>query len=247
MLLKNKTAVITGCNRGIGKKILEVFSANAAEIFACVRKKEQKFLDFCDDLSKKNNSKIYPIELDLENPESIEKSAKKILESKDKIDILINNAGIIQNALFQMTRQDDLKKIFEINFFSVSNFTQKILKGIIKSKKGSIVYISSTSGIDNNLGRNAYSSSKAATISQAQTLSKEVGRFNIRVNTIAPGLTNTDMMKDNTPEGILNDVISNLSLKRIGETEEIANVALFLSSDLSSYLTGQTLRVDGGM
>ena len=247
MLLKNKTAVITGCNRGIGKKILEVFSANSAEIFACVRKKEQKFLDFCDDLSKKNNSKIYPIELDLENPESIEKSAKKILESKDKIDILINNAGIIQNALFQMTRQDDLKKIFEINFFSVSNFTQKILKGIIKSKKGSIVYISSTSGIDNNLGRNAYSSSKAATISQAQTLSKEVGRFNIRVNTIAPGLTNTDMMKNNTPENVLNDVVSNLSLKRVGETEEIANVALFLSSDLSSYLTGQTLRVDGGM
>ena len=97
------------------------------------------------------------------------------------------------------------------------------------------------------MGRNAYSSSKAATISQAQTLSKEVGRFNIRVNTIAPGLTNTDMMKNNTPENVLNDVVSNLSLKRVGETEEIANVALFLSSDLSSYLTGQTLRVDGGM
>ena len=243
--LENKVAIITGASRGIGKSIAEKISEAGAHA-VCVSRNKDDLQKISKELESAGHS-ASSYACDVSSLDDFKQLTDDTISKHGKIDILINNAGIIQNALFQMTRQDDLKKIFEINFFSVSNFTQKILKGIIKSKKGSIVYISSTSGIDNNLGRNAYSSSKAATISQAQTLSKEVGRFNIRVNTIAPGLTNTDMMKDNTPEGILNDVISNLSLKRIGETEEIANVALFLSSDLSSYLTGQTLRVDGGM
>ena len=146
-----------------------------------------------------------------------------------------------------MTSSNSLKKIFDINYFSLTEFTQIILKGIIKNKKGSIVYISSTSGIDNNIGRNAYSSTKAAVISQAHTLSRELGRLNIRVNSIAPGLTDTDMMRKNTPENILKEVVNNLSLKRKGTTLEIANTALFLASDLSSYITGQVIRVDGGM
>jgi 3-oxoacyl-[acyl-carrier protein] reductase len=146
-----------------------------------------------------------------------------------------------------MTSSNSLKKIFDINYFSLTEFTQIILKGIIKNKKGSIVYVSSTSGIDNNIGRNAYSSTKAAVISQAHTLSRELGRLNIRVNSIAPGLTDTDMMRKNTPENILKEVVSNLSLKRKGTTLEIANTALFLASDLSSYITGQVIRVDGGM
>ena len=109
------------------------------------------------------------------------------------------------------------------------------------------LYIASTSAQDNTIGRNAYSSTKAAIISQAHTLSREVGRFNIRVNSVSPGLTETEMMKKNTPEKTLNDVLANLSLKRIAAPEEIAKVVLFLSSDLSSYVTGQNIRVDGGM
>ena len=142
---KNKTAVITGCNRGIGKKILEVFSNNSAKIFACVRNNDTQFKDYCKKLSEKNNSEIYPVTLDLGSSETIDEAAKSILKSSDNIDILINNAGIIQNSLFQMTKGSDLKKIFEINFFSLKNFTQKIIKGMVKNKKGSIVYISSTS------------------------------------------------------------------------------------------------------
>ena len=146
-----------------------------------------------------------------------------------------------------MTTKENLKKIFEINYFNTTIFTQKLLKLIIKNKKGSIVYISSSSALDNNYGRNVYSSSKSAILSQSQTLSREVGRFNIRVNSIAPGLTNTDMMSKNTPENTKEKVISELSLNRVASPEEIANVALFLASDLSSYITGQTIRVDGGM
>ena len=116
-----------------------------------------------------------------------------------------------------------------------------------KQKNGSIIYISSSSAIDGNIGRNAYSSSKAAIISQAKTLAREIGKMKIRVNVIAPGLTETDMMKNNTPKKIQDEVINQTSLNRIGTPEDIANVALFFASDLSKYVTGQTLRVDGGI
>jgi len=118
---------------------------------------------------------------------------------------------------------------------------------MIKNKKGNIIYVSSSSAIDGNEGRSAYSSSKAALNAQAKVLSKELGIYNVRVNAIAPGLTDTDMMKKNTQEKVINDVISLTSLKRVGKPEEIANVVLFLASELSSFITGQVLRVDGGM
>ena len=247
MLLKEKTAVITGCNRGIGKSILENFAKNQSNIFGCVRKIDDNFKKLVEELQKKYNVKIIPVEIDISDVESIELGVKKIQNTGIPIDILVNNAGIIENSIFQMTSMKNLKSIFEINFFNQTKFTQLILKQIIKNKKGSIIYISSSSGLDNNYGRNAYSSSKAAVISQAQTLSREIGIKQIRVNTIAPGLTDTDMMNENTPKEILEKVVKQLSLGRVANPDEIANVALFLASDLSSYLTGQTIRVDGGM
>ena len=247
MLLNNKTAVITGCNKGIGKKILEVFSENGAKIYACVRKIDNDFNNKIKIISQNNKNIILPIELDLENLTSLKNAANSILEMEDKIDILINNAGIIENSLIQMTKNENLKKIFEVNFFSLTEFTNYIAKAIIKNRNGSITYISSTSALDNPIGRGSYSASKAAVISHAQTLSRELGRSNIRVNTIAPGLTETDMMRNNTNKKIIDEVVSKLSIKRIAMPKEIANVALFLSSDLASYITGQTIRVDGGM
>ena len=195
MLLKNKTAVITGCSRGIGKQIVKTFSEHGANIYACIRNNNSDFKKFLDETEKKNKNTIIPVELDLDSTSSIEAAGKLIINGDSKIDILINNAGIIDNSLFQMTTIKTLKKLFEINYFSLTHFTQIILKSIIKNKKGSIIYISSTSGLDNVTGRNGYSSTKAAIISQAQTLSREVGRNNIRVNTIAPGLTETEMMR----------------------------------------------------
>ena len=146
-----------------------------------------------------------------------------------------------------MTPIKKLKEVFETNFFSQTIFTQYILKSMVKNKKGSILYISSSSALDGNEGRSAYSSAKAAIIAQAKVLSREVGIYNIRVNTIAPGLTDTDMLRKNTPKKLVDEVTSRISLKRIANPEEIAKVALLLSSDLSSYITGQIIRVDGGM
>jgi len=245
-MLKNKTAVITGSNRGIGKKILEKLSENRASVFACTREIDDTFLEHIELTQKKYQNKIVPIQLDLSDQEKLQIGVKEILEANKPIDILVNNAGIIHTALFNMTSQKKLREIFEVNFFSHSLLTQSLVKSMIKSKKGSIIYISSTSAIDGNEGRSAYSASKAAMISQAKVLSKELGNFNIRVNVIAPGLTETDMMLKNTSKDIIKSSIEKISLKRVGDPNEIANVALFLSSDLSTYITGQTLRVDGG-
>ena len=247
MLLKNKTAVVTGCNRGIGKRILEIFSENGASVFACVRNINDEFKLYVNDLEKKFGNKITPIKLDLSHEDKTKDAANDILKSNRPIDILVNNAATIHTAIFQMTSIKKLKEVFEIDFFSQTVFTQYILKSMIKNKKGSILYISSSSALDGNEGRSAYSSAKAAMITQAKVLSREVGMYNIRVNAIAPGLTNTDMMKKNTPEEILSELKSRISLKRIADPEEIANVALLLSSELSSYITGQVIRVDGGM
>jgi 3-oxoacyl-[acyl-carrier protein] reductase len=247
MLLKNKTAVVTGCNKGIGKSILELFAENGARVFACVRSIDDKFHKNVDQLKNKFHVEIIPIEFDFKNEEQLKNAAKKIIENSNSIDILVNNAGAIQTSLFQMTSLKDVKEIFEINFFAQTIFTQFIIKSMVKKKSGSVIYISSSSATDGNIGRNAYASSKAAINSQAKVLSKELGVYNIRVNVISPGLTDTDMMSKNTPKNIQENVIANTSLKRIGKPEEIANTALFLSSEMSNYITGQIIRVDGGM
>ena len=122
-----------------------------------------------------------------------------------------------------------------------------MIKPMIKNKSGSIVYISSSAADDGNIGRNAYASSKAAINAQAKVLSRELGMYKIRVNVISPGLTDTSMMSENTPQNVKENILSNISLKRIGKPNEIANTALFLSTEMSSYITGQIIRVDGGM
>ena len=247
MLLKNKTAVITGCSRGIGIEILKTFSKNGADIFACVRNIDDKFILLIDEIKKQYKNKIIPLEIDLSDQEKVKNCAKRILESNEPVDILVNNAGTITTSLFQMTSSNKLKELFEINFFSQSTFTQYLVKSMIKNKKGNIINISSSSAIDGDQGRSAYAASKAALITQSKVLSRELGKYNIRVNIVAPGLTETEMMTQNHSKDLIDETIKKISLNRTGKPAEIANVVLFLSCNLSSYITGQVLRVDGGM
>tara|TARA_B100000965_G_scaffold406763_1_gene448221 strand:- start:3729 stop:4472 length:744 start_codon:yes stop_codon:yes gene_type:complete len=246
MLLKKKVVVITGCNKGIGKKILEKFSENGAIIYACVRNVNEEFQKEIKNLENKYHNKIEIIPLDLSDEKKTLDAADNIINKKNKINVLVNNAGVISTSLFQMTKIDEFKKNFQINFFSQTLFTQKILR--FMEKESSIIFISSSSATDSNIGRSAYSSSKASINSLSKSLSKELGALKIRVNTIEPGLTDTDMMRNNTSKDTIEMMIKqNISLKRIGSPEEIANVALFLASDLSSYVTGQVIRADGGL
>ena len=134
MLLKHKTSIITGCNRGIGAQILEIFAKNGSDVFACYRKKSEKIISHCDDLSKNCGVKIYPLFFDLKNKEELKSSFNKIIESGKNIDAMVNNAGIINTSLFQMTKIEDYREIFEVNFFSYVDFIQKISKLMTKKK-----------------------------------------------------------------------------------------------------------------
>jgi 3-oxoacyl-[acyl-carrier protein] reductase len=249
MLLKNKVAIITGCNRGIGKSILEAFYNHGATIIACIRKNDDKFDNFFNDLKSKNNNKsaLHKVILDLSDKSNILEAVKKIKSFELQIDILVNNAGILRHSPYLMTREEDLEEIFKINYFNTSFFTKKIIGTMIKNKNGSIINISSISGVTGNAGRSAYSASKAAIISETKVLSKELGFYNIKVNAIAPGLIDTEMLKHNLTEEEIQKIKDNISLRRIGKTQDVANTALFLGSDLSNYMTGQTLIIDGGM
>jgi 3-oxoacyl-[acyl-carrier protein] reductase len=246
MLLQNKTAIITGSNRGIGKAVLETFAENGADIFACVRKESDEFSNVTARLSEKTGVSITPVYFYLSESEQVKSGIKSILSSKKQIDILVNNAGVASGSFFQMTSLKDLKQVFEINFFSQILFTQGISRYMTRFKTGSIINIASTAGLIGDAGMTSYGSSKAALMFATKTMATELGEKNIRVNAIAPSITKTDMF-DQMEEKARSKLINASALKRPAEAVEVANVALFLASDLSSYVTGQVLRVDGGL
>ena len=247
MLLKNKLSVITGANGGIGKEIIESFAKNGSNIIACLRKKNKEFTQFSENLKKKNNVNIEEFYFDLNNSDETINALNEIGSVNKNIDILVCNAGDISTKIFLMTEIELIRKIFEVNFFSQTIILQKVLKNMMRQKKGSIINISSSSEIFANEGRSIYAASKASFSTLLRSVSKEMGKSKIRINTIAPGLINTNMLHKNTAPEIINTNINRLTLKRVGEPEEVANVALFLASDLSSYITGETINVNGGM
>lgn len=246
MLLEQKTAVITGCNRGIGKAILEVFAKNGADIFACVRKESDEFTGVITMLEIKTGVSITPIYFDFVDSEQIKVGLKTITSSKKQIDILVNNAGVAAGSLLQMTSLQNLKELFEINFFSQILLIQKISRYMSRFKTGSIINIASTAGLIGDSGTTSYGSSKAALMFATKAIATELGEMNIRVNAIAPSITKTDMFYQ-MAEKARNNLIESSALKRPAEAVEVANVALFLASDLSSFITGQVIRVDGGL
>lgn len=246
MLLKGKTAVVTGCNRGIGKAILERMAANGADVFAVVRKESAEFTELCADLSSKHHVDIQTVYADFANEDEVTAAAKSILRVKRPIDVLVNNIGIaFPQRMLGMTPMSAVKESFQVNVFSGLLFTQLISKSMMRAKKGSIIFLSSSAAFDG--GSNIeYSAGKAAVLGAARRLAVELGPFGIRVNAIAPGLTDTDM------GGITSEEVKALAvgrniMKRMGQPEEIADAVVFMSSDMSRFITGQVLRVDGGL
>ncbi len=245
-LLNGKLAVVTGANRGIGRSITETFAENRCDIFACMREVTLETKKWLKNLENKFNIVITPIELDLSDEDSIKNSIKQIFSTSKRIDILVNNAGIASGGLFQMTPISELRKVFEINLFSQILFTQGIAKIMIRNKSGSIINLSSSAAFIADPGTLSYGSSKSALIRATQSMAIELGALNIRVNAIAPGVTKTDMF-DQMSKDARDKLINSSSLKRPAEPKDIANVALFLASELSSFVTGQVIRADGGI
>jgi 3-oxoacyl-[acyl-carrier protein] reductase len=245
-LLENKSAIITGATRGIGRGIAVEFAKQGANIAFTYSASVDAAKALEEELKSYGvDAKGY--QSNAANFDAAQELAKEVHKEFGAIDILVNNAGIIDVSIYQMTSIKKLKDMFEINFFSQTIFTQNIIKSMIRNKSGSIINLASITALDGNEGRSAYGASKSALIAQMKTLSKEVGIFNIRVNCIAPGLIDTEMLSKNTPKNIIENMKNKISLRRVGNPEEIADVALFLSSNLSTYISGQVIRVDGGM
>jgi 3-oxoacyl-[acyl-carrier protein] reductase len=246
MLLQGKTAMITGCLKGIGNEAMRLFAAEGAAILACCQHQDAAFEAGTRQLAAETGVSITPLYFDLANTDEIRASMKQVAAAKHKVDILLNIAGMTQDALFQMTAMESMKAVFEINFFSQMLISQYMSKLMVRQKSGSIVYVSSISAIDGNVGQVSYSSSKAALIGATKTLASELAEHNIRVNAIAPGVIKTDMTAAIPPQPF-EKLCSRIPMRRPGLPSEVAGVMLFLASDLSRYVTGQVLRVDGGI
>ena len=245
-MIESKTALITGANKGIGLAIVKKFVNNGCNIIACTRKNDEVSLKELNEISSKFPQKIKIYTFDMIELKEDDLTLTKILDENKKIDILVNNAGQNHVALFLMTKIKKFKEIFEVNFFSQLVITQKIIKNMIKNKKGSIINIASNAATEADAGRSAYASSKASIITFTKILARELGGFGIRVNSISPGLTNTDMMNSGITEKIMSETINKIPLKRVAQPDEIASTCFFLASDSSSYITGENINVTGG-
>ena len=244
-LLEGKNVIITGASRGIGKGIAEAFAEHGANVAFTYSSSEGPALELEKDLRSKGvNAKAYK-----SNAASFTESEElvaKVLEDFGGIDVLINNAGITKDNLLMRMAEEDFDSVIEINLKSVFNMTKAVQRTLLKQRKGSIINMSSVVGVKGNAGQTNYAASKAGMIGFTKSVALELGSRNIRCNAIAPGFIETEMT-GKLDEKVVQGWRDGIPLKRGGTTEDIANACLFFASDLSSYVTGQVLNVDGGM
>ncbi|PKP35026.1 MAG: beta-ketoacyl-ACP reductase [Bacteroidetes bacterium HGW-Bacteroidetes-17] len=244
-LLEGKTALITGASRGIGKEIALKFAAQGANI---------AFSDLAyDDNAKSLEAEIEALGLkakgyasDASSFDGGEALINAVMDEFGRIDILVNNAGITRDNLLMRMTEADWDLVIKVNLKSVFNLTKAVQKVMLKQRSGSIINMSSVVGVNGNAGQSNYSASKAGLIGFTKSIAQELGSRNVRCNAIAPGFIETDMTAK-LPEDVKKEWIKTIPLRRSGQAEDVANIAIFLASDLSGYVTGQVISVCGGM
>lgn len=243
-LLEGKVALITGATRGIGKGIAEAFAKEGAEVAFTYAGSVDKAKALEEELSKITKVKSY--QSDASDYDAAQQLAADVIADFGKIDILINNAGITRDNLMLRMSKDDWDTIIKVNLDSVFNLTKAVIKPMMKARSGSIINMTSVVGVKGNAGQANYAASKAGVIGFSKSIALELGSRNIRCNAIAPGFIETEMtasLDEKTVQG-WRDAIP---LKRGGQPEDVANACVFLASDMSTYISGQVLNVDGGM
>lgn len=243
--MKGRNIIVTGSNRGIGKAIVETFAKAKANVWACARKSNPEFEAWLKQVAEENQVWIKPIYFDVADSEAINVGLRAIFDDGQPVDVLINNAGISIVGFLGLTKIDDIKTLFTINYFSMLQIIQKVSKKMARAKKGVIINMGSLAGIESQPGKIAYGSSKSAVMLMTQCLAKELGPMGIRVNSIAPGPVETEMIHQYKDE-ILEQLAKESALRRLAKVEEIANVVLFIASDQASYINGEIIKVDGG-
>ncbi len=244
-LLEGKTAIITGGSRGIGKSIVEVFAKQGANVAFTYSSSSEAAKAIEDEVSKEG-VKVKAYQSDASDYEQAQELAAKVIEEFGSIDILINNAGITKDNLLMRMSEEDFDRVIEVNLKSVFNMTKAVQRTMLKQRKGSIINMSSVVGLKGNAGQSNYAASKAGIIGFTKSMALELGSRSIRSNVIAPGFIETEMT-EKLDEAVVQGWRNAIPLKRGGSPEDIANACVFLGSDMSSYITGQVISVDGGM
>lgn len=239
--LKGKKVLVTGASGGIGKAIAIELSSNGADLCLTGRNKSE-----LESLQKLIGGNCQIIISDLSKSEGIDELANSAQEKMGQIDILINNAGITRDNLFMRMSEEDWNEVINVNLNSIFKLTKQLIKGMIKRRYGRIINITSVIGVAGGAGQSNYSASKAGIIAMSKSLAQEVGSRSVTVNSIAPGFIETNMtaeLSDDRKQEILNSI----SIGRLGKPDDIAGAVCFLASDKASYITGQTIHINGGM
>ena len=244
-LLEGKNILITGGSRGIGKSIVEVLFNNGANVGFTFSSSESAANEIAKNLNS-SSQKCIAYKSDASKLDQCENLVESFLNDFETIDVLINNAGITKDNLLMRMSEDDFEKVMEVNLKSVFNMTKACQRVFLKNRKGSIINMSSVVGVKGNAGQSNYAASKAGIIGFSKSIAQELGSRSIRCNVIAPGFIKTEMT-DNLSDSLIESWTENIPLKRPGESNDVANLCLFLASDLSSYITGQVINVDGGL
>ena len=244
-LLENKVALITGGGRGIGRSICESFAENGCNVAFTYNSSKEAAEDLVEEL-KKYDVKVKSYKSDASDHDKSVELIDNVISDFDRIDVLVNNAGITKDNLLMRMSASDFKDVVNVNLGSVFNLTKSSIKVFLKQKEGSIINISSIVGVKGNAGQSNYAASKAGIIGFSKSIALELGSRNIRCNVVAPGFIETDMT-DSLSEDVLEKWKESIPLKRSGKPNDVGNACVFLASDLSSYITGQVLQVDGGL
>ena len=243
--LKNKVAIVTGGSRGIGKAICQTFAENGCDVAFTYNNSKESAENLAKELKNIGiNAKAY--KSDASSFDDATQLVEDVINDFGKIDILVNNAGIKKDNLLMRMNKEDFDSVVNTNLSSVFNLTKASIRTFLKQRSGSIINISSVVGVKGNAGQSNYSASKAGIIGFSKSVALELGSRNIRSNVIAPGFIETDMT-DSLSEDVINSWKESIPLKRGGKPSDVGNACVFLASDMSSYITGQVLHIDGGM